>query len=66
VDRYIEVLNKATTRLIQENSRLFKLHMNIMDIIVGMSTEDLRKGRSLWIQKLNEIKALIELGCQGK
>jgi len=53
------MLNRATTRLVQENSRLYKLHMGIMDIISTLSLEDLRKGRSIWIQKLGVIKDLI-------
>lgn len=40
--------------------------MNIMDIVASLANEDLRKGRSLWISKLNQIKELIEVGCQGK
>lgn len=37
-----------------------------MDIVGGLSNEDLRKVRSIWISKLNQIKELVELGCQGK
>ncbi len=37
-----------------------------MDIIATLATEDLRKGRSIWISKLNQIKELIESACQNK
>lgn len=40
--------------------------MNIMDIIESLAMEDLRKGRSIWLSKLNQIKELIEAGCQNK
>lgn len=34
-----------------------------MDLIVELSGEDLRKGKTVWMSKLEQIKTLIETGC---
>lgn len=34
VERYIDSLSKATNKLVRENSRLNKIHQNIMEIII--------------------------------
>lgn len=34
-----------------------------MDLIVELSHEDLRKGKSTWMAKLQQIKAMIDVGC---
>ncbi len=66
VERYIDNLAKATNRLTRENSRLRKIHENVMELIAECAMEDLRKGKTLWLAKLEQIRSLIELACGDK
>lgn len=52
VERYIQSLNKATNRLVKQNSRLNKIHNNVMDVIVQLANFDLRKNKTVWLSKL--------------
>lgn len=52
VERYIDSLNKATNRLVRENSRLNKLHAACIDAIAELAGHDLRREKSVWLTKL--------------
>jgi dynein heavy chain 2 len=66
VRSYIRNLNEATNILVRENSRLYKLHHQVIEIIEDLGNYDLRKDRQVWLLKLEQIKALIEKACKNK
>ncbi len=59
VERYIDSLNKATNKLLRENSRLNKIHHTIMDIIIELASHDLKKDKNIWLSKLQQIKGYV-------
>jgi dynein heavy chain 2 len=66
VQVYIKNLNEATNVLVKENSRLSKLHYQIMEIIGELVNVDLRRDRQVWLLRLEQIKGLIEVACRNK
>jgi uncharacterized protein with von Willebrand factor type A (vWA) domain len=66
VERYIDSLNKATNRLVRENSRLNKLHSSIIDAIAELASHDLRREKNIWLAKLEQIRSYVEQACQEK
>ena len=66
VQNYIDNLSKATTRLLKENSRIRKIHENVIEMIIELANLELRKNKTAWMSKLEQIKALIEVGCGQK
>ena len=63
---YISRVQEAANNIMNENRRLRKLHLKLVDIVVQLFDVDLIKQRHVWMERLDFIKKTIDLGCANK
>jgi len=49
-----------TNELVQENRRLRKLHLNVIDMIIELMNVDILKNKNLWKENLAKIRKIVE------
>lgn len=49
-----------------ENRRLRKLHLSLVDQVSVLFDIDLVKSKHIWKEKLEAIRRTVDLGCAGK
>ncbi|EGR34149.1 hypothetical protein IMG5_022750, partial [Ichthyophthirius multifiliis] len=66
LEEYIKRVQEACNEIMNENRRLRKLHYNLVDITIILFDIDLLKQKNVWKEKLEQMKRIIDTGCQGK
>lgn len=66
LEKYVNDIQVAANNLMEQNRKYRKIHMNIGDMIVNLANIDLVKNKSLWKEKLDAIRKVIENTCANK
>ncbi|KAL4440929.1 hypothetical protein ABPG74_009342 [Tetrahymena malaccensis] len=66
LEDYIKKVQEAANDIMNENRRLRKLHMSLIEQVIFLFDVDLVKNKHVWKEKLEAIKKTIDIGCQGK
>eukprot|EP00828_Plagiopyla_frontata_P016361 TRINITY_DN2149_c0_g1_i9.p2 TRINITY_DN2149_c0_g1~~TRINITY_DN2149_c0_g1_i9.p2 ORF type:complete len:1025 (+),score=167.76 TRINITY_DN2149_c0_g1_i9:246-3320(+) len=66
LEDYIQRIQNAANNIMNENRRLRKIHMNLIDILAQLFKVDLVKQKDLWNDKMERIRRMIEQGTAGR
>lgn len=64
--KYTEEVEKALNHVVHETKRLRKLHLDLVALVNSMFEIDLLTQRSIWNQKMEEVRKIVNLGVSQK
>lgn len=59
-EEYIQQIQEASNKLMTENRKLRKIHIDIIDYIVSLMNVDLLKNKEIWKERLSTIKRTLD------
>jgi dynein heavy chain 2 len=60
IERYTKEVQKMATELINENRKLRKVHINVVNEVIELMNIDLLKSKQVWTDKMNQIKLMVD------
>lgn len=60
IERYTKEVQKMATELINENRKLRKVHINVINEVIELMNIDLLKSKQVWTDKMNQIKLMVD------
>ena len=66
IERYTDEVQTMATELINENRKLRKVHINVINEIIELMNIDLLKSEQVWTEKMNQIKLMVDQETMGR
>jgi len=66
IEKYTKEVQKMATELINENRKLRRVHINVMNLVIELMNIDLLKSKNTWLDKMNQIKIMVDHETKGR